>query len=62
VTVQAVNTSLAFNADTFTITDAAGNVMPCEKVDARTANLSGAARGLAICTPRAPLAAATRYN
>lgn len=62
VTVQAVNTNLAFNADTFTITDAAGNGVPCEKVDARTAGMSGAARGLAICTPRAPLAAGTRYN
>ncbi|WP_228770880.1 CAP domain-containing protein [Cupriavidus sp. U2] len=62
VTVQAVNTSLAFNADTFSITDAAGNGVPCEKVDARTSGMSGAASGLAICTPTAPLAGKTRYN
>ncbi|WP_235844630.1 CAP domain-containing protein [Cupriavidus agavae] len=62
VTVQAVNTALALNADTFTITDASGNNVPCEKVDARTSGMSGAARGLAICTPRAPLAGKTRYN
>ncbi|MNL84982.1 hypothetical protein D3C87_2131300 [compost metagenome] len=36
--------------------------MPCEKVDARTSGMSSYARGLAICTPRAPLAAKTRYN
>lgn len=62
VTVQAVNTSLAFNADTFSITDASGNSVPCEKVDARTSGMSSAARGLAICTPTAPLAGKTRYN
>lgn len=62
VTVQAVNTSLTFNADTFSITDAAGNSIPCEKVDARTSGMSSAARGLAICTPRTPLASKTRYN
>ncbi|PLP98608.1 hypothetical protein CYJ10_20070 [Cupriavidus pauculus] len=62
VTVQAVNTSLAFNADTFTITDASGNNVPCEKVDARTSGMSSAASGLAICTPTAPLAGKTRYN
>ncbi|WP_254775797.1 CAP domain-containing protein [Ralstonia sp. 25mfcol4.1] len=62
VTVQAVNTSLAFNADTFSITDAAGNSVPCEKVDARTSGMSSAAGGLAICTPTAPLAGKTRYN
>lgn len=62
VTVQAINTSLVFNADTFTITDAAGTNVPCEKVDARTSGMSSYARGLAICTPRAPLAAHTRYN
>ncbi len=62
VTVQAVNTSLTFNADTFTITDASGNAIGCEKVDARTSGMSSAARGLAICTPRTPLASKTRYN
>ncbi|MNR33430.1 hypothetical protein D3C85_1511030 [compost metagenome] len=62
VSVQAINTSLTFNADTFTITDAAGTNVPCEKVDARTSGMSSYARGLAICTPRAPLAAKTRYN
>lgn len=62
VTVQAVNTSLTFNADTFTITDASGNAVACEKVDARTSGMSSAARGLAICTPRTPLASKTRYN
>lgn len=62
VTVQAVNTSLAFNADTFSITDASGGSVPCEKVDARTSGMSSAARGLAICTPTAPLAGKTRYN
>lgn len=62
VTVQAVNTSLAFNADTFSITDASGNSVPCEKVDARTSGMSSAAGGLAICTPTAPLAGKTRYN
>jgi uncharacterized protein YkwD len=62
VTVQAVNASLTFNADTFSITDASGNSVPCEKVDARTSGMSSAARGLAICTPTAPLAGKTRYN
>ncbi|WP_137923054.1 CAP domain-containing protein [Cupriavidus sp. 2SB] len=62
VTVQSVNTSLTFNADTFSITDASGNNVPCEKVDARTSGMSSAARGLAICTPRTPLASKTRYN
>jgi len=62
VTVQAVNTALTFNADTFAITDAAGNSIACEKVDARTSGMSSAARGLAICTPRTPLASKTRYN
>ncbi|SDD25291.1 Cysteine-rich secretory protein family protein [Cupriavidus sp. YR651] len=62
VTVQAINTSLAFNADTFTITDAQGNNIACEKVDARTSGMSSAARGLAICTPTAPLASKTRYS
>lgn len=62
VTVQAVNTSLTFNADTFSITDASGNAIACEKVDARTSGMSSAARGLAICTPRTPLASKTRYN
>lgn len=62
VTVQAVNTSLTFNADTFSITDASGNSIACEKVDARTSGMSSAARGLAICTPRTPLASKTRYN
>lgn len=62
VTVQSVNTSLTFNADTFSITDASGNNIPCEKVDARTSGMSSAASGLAICTPRTPLASKTRYN
>ncbi|QET02272.1 CAP domain-containing protein [Cupriavidus pauculus] len=62
VTLQAIDTALAFNADTFTITDAQGRNVPCEKVDARTAGMSGAARGLAMCTPTAPLASGTRYS
>lgn len=62
VSVQAVNTGLTFNADTFSITDASGNAVACEKVDARTSGMSSAARGLAICTPRTPLASKTRYN
>ncbi|CAG2127826.1 CAP domain-containing protein [Cupriavidus plantarum] len=62
VTLQAIDTSLTFNADTFTITDAQGRNVPCEKVDARTAGMSSAARGLAMCTPTAPLTSGTRYN
>lgn len=62
VSVQAVNTGLTFNADTFSIADASGNAVACEKVDARTSGMSSAARGLAICTPRTPLASKTRYN
>ena len=62
VSVQAVNTGLTFNADTFSIADASGNAVACEKVDARTSGMSSAARGLAICTPRTPLASKARYN
>ncbi|CAG9176737.1 CAP domain-containing protein [Cupriavidus pampae] len=62
VTLQAINTSLAFNADTFTITDAQGRNVSCAKVDARTSGMSSAARGLAMCTPVAPLTSGTRYN
>lgn len=62
VTLQAIDTSLQFNADTFTITDAQGRNMACQKVDARTSGMSSYARGLAMCTPLAPLAAKTRYT
>ena len=62
VTLQAIDSSLAFNADTFTITDAQGRNVDCVKVDARTAGMASAARGLAICTPLAPLASGQRYQ
>ncbi len=64
VTVQAINTSLAFHADTFTITDAAGANVPCGGAGWMRARRAcpSYARGLAICTPRAPLAAKTCYN
>ena len=62
VSLQAINTSLQFDADTFTITDGQGRNVDCLKVDARSSGLSGAARGLAICTPLAPLASGQRYN
>lgn len=62
VSLQAINTSLQFDADTFAITDAQGRNVDCLKVDARSSGLSSAARGLAICTPLAPLASQQRYN
>lgn len=62
VTLQAIDSALAFNADTFTITDAQGRNVDCAKVDARTAGMASAARGLAICTPLAPLASGQRYH
>jgi uncharacterized protein YkwD len=62
VSLQAINTSLQFNADSFTITDAQGNNVNCLKVDSRSSGLSSAARGLAICTPTAPLAGQQRYT
>ncbi|MBP0624161.1 CAP domain-containing protein [Cupriavidus consociatus] len=62
VSLQAINTSLQFDADNFAITDAQGNSVNCLKVDSRTSGLSSAARGLAICTPVAPLASGQRYN
>lgn len=62
VSLQAINTSLQFDADSFTITDAQGRNVDCLKVDSRSSGLSGAARGLAVCTPLAPLASGQRYN
>ncbi|WP_041679522.1 CAP domain-containing protein [Cupriavidus necator] len=62
VSLQAINTSLQFDADSFTITDAQGRNVDCLKVDSRSSGLSGAARGLAICTPLAPLASGQRYS
>ncbi len=62
ITLQAIDRSQAFNADTFVVTDAQGNNINCLKVDARSPNLSGAAAGAAVCTPLAPLASGTRYN
>lgn len=62
VSLQAINTSLQFNADSFTITDAQGRNVDCLKVDSRSSGLSGAARGLAICTPLASLASGQRYS
>ncbi|MGO4332402.1 CAP domain-containing protein [Cupriavidus sp. 2TAF22] len=62
VTLQAIDRSQAFTADTFVLTDAQGNNVNCLKVDSRTAGVSGAANGAAVCTPLAPLAGSTRYN
>ncbi|KUE89701.1 hypothetical protein ASL20_06730 [Cupriavidus necator] len=62
VSLQAINTSLQFDADNFVITDAQGNNVSCLKVDSRSSGLSSAARGLAICTPVAPLASQQRYS
>ncbi|MGO4814595.1 CAP domain-containing protein [Cupriavidus sp. 2MCAB6] len=62
ITLQAIDRSQTFNADTFVLTDAQGNNINCLKVDARSAGLSGAAAGAAVCTPLAPLAAASKYN
>ncbi|MFS8976761.1 CAP domain-containing protein [Cupriavidus necator] len=62
VSLQAINTSLQFDADNFAITDAQGNNVNCVKVDSRSSGLSSAARGLAICTPVAPLASQQRYT
>ena len=62
VSMQAINTSLQFDADNFAITDAQGASVNCLKVDSRSSGLSSAARGLAICTPVAPLASGQRYN
>jgi uncharacterized protein YkwD len=61
VSLQAVNTTLQFDADSFVITDAQGNNVNCIKVDSRSSGLSSAARGLAMCTPEAPLASQQRY-
>ncbi|WP_454741520.1 CAP domain-containing protein [Cupriavidus necator] len=62
VSLQAINTSLQFDADNFAITDAQGNNVNCVKVDSRSSGLSSGARGLAICTPVAPLASQQRYT
>ncbi|NSX18055.1 CAP domain-containing protein [Cupriavidus taiwanensis] len=62
VSLQAVNTSLQFDADNFVITDAQGGNVNCIKVDSRSSGLSSAARGLAVCTPVAPLASQQRYT
>lgn len=62
VSLQAINNSLQFDADNFAITDAQGNNVNCLKVDSRTSGMSSAARGLAICTPVAPLASQQRYT
>lgn len=62
ITLQAIDSSLVLNADTFVLTDAQGNNVNCLKVDARSANLAADAAGIAICTPLAPLAAASKYN
>ncbi|CAN7261388.1 CAP domain-containing protein [Cupriavidus necator] len=62
ISLQAINTSLQFDADNFVITDAQGNNVSCLKVDSRSSGLSSAARGLAICTPVAPLASQQRYS
>lgn len=62
VLLQAINTSLQFDADNFVITDAQGNNVNCIKVDSRSSGLSSDASGLAICTPVAPLASQQRYS
>ena len=62
VSLQAINASLQFDADSFTITDAQGRNVDCLKVDSRSSGLSSAASGLAICTPLAPLASGQRYS
>ncbi|NUO85909.1 MAG: CAP domain-containing protein, partial [Cupriavidus sp.] len=62
VSLQAINTSLQFDADNFVITDAQGANVDCIKVDSRSSGLSSAARGLAVCTPVAPLASQQRYT
>ncbi|WP_092313990.1 CAP domain-containing protein [Cupriavidus alkaliphilus] len=62
VSLQAINTSLQFDADNFVITDAQGSNVDCIKVDSRSSGLSSAARGLAVCTPVAPLASQQRYT
>ncbi|SOZ37492.1 CAP domain-containing protein [Cupriavidus neocaledonicus] len=62
VSLQAINASLQFDADNFVITDAQGANVDCIKVDSRAAGLSSAARGLAVCTPVAPLASQQRYT
>ncbi|WP_018313233.1 CAP domain-containing protein [Cupriavidus sp. UYPR2.512] len=62
VSLQAINTSLQFDADNFVITDAQGGNVNCIKVDSRSAGLSSAAGGLAICTPVAQLASQQRYT
>ncbi|NOV27220.1 CAP domain-containing protein [Cupriavidus necator] len=62
VSLQAINTSLQFDADNFVITDAQGNNVDCIKVDSRSSGLSSAAHGLALCTPVAPLASQQRYT
>lgn len=62
VSLQAINTSPQFDADNFVITDAQGGNVDCIKVDSRSSGLSSAARGLAVCTPVAPLASQQRYT
>ncbi|RDK09517.1 CAP domain-containing protein [Cupriavidus lacunae] len=62
VLLQAINTSLQFDADNFVITDAQGNNVNCIKVDSRSSGLSSDASGLAICTPVAPLVSQQRYS
>ncbi|SOY43046.1 putative lipoprotein [Cupriavidus taiwanensis] len=62
VSLQAISTSLQFDADNFVITDAQGGNVDCIKVDSRSSGLSSAARGLAVCTPVAPLASQQRYT
>ncbi|MEM5274062.1 CAP domain-containing protein [Cupriavidus taiwanensis] len=62
VSLQAINTSLQFEADNFVITDAQGGNVDCIKVDSRSSGLSSAARGVAVCTPVAPLASQQRYS
>lgn len=68
VTLQALNRSLKLNADTFEIKDPAGAAVPCFRLDHRTpsfqtgVDLANYATGMAICTPDAPLLAATTYS
>ncbi|WP_349607132.1 CAP domain-containing protein [Cupriavidus sp. DF5525] len=62
VLLQAINTSLQFATDTFTLADAQGRNVSCLKVDSRSTGMSSYARGLAICTPQTPLASKQRYS
>lgn len=62
VTIQAVDRNRSLLADTFVLTDRQGNNVSCLKVDARSAAMAGAARGLAMCTPVVALQPRTEYQ